>query len=153
MALQINKDFNRSANIHYFAAAVFPFAWGLMAFFCFCVVADSTYYGTLVCTVDGQPFHGIWHFVKTLFNPLAMPYFKAEGRLIVTPYNNFMYNLNMDNLAQHGVHARYTHLLVNLPLLFGPLVVFGALAFPALLNKIKRTNTQESTHFIYGKCC
>ena len=33
------------------------------------------------------------------------------------------YNLDHDHLQAHGLHPRATHALVNLPLLFGPLVV------------------------------
>lgn len=39
--------------------------------------------------------------------------------------NNFLYNSDSANLAQHGVHPRYQHFLVNLPQLLGP-------AFPLL---------------------
>lgn len=43
--------------------------------------------------------------------------------IIVTPLNNLLYNTNTDNLALHGLHPRYTHLLVNLPQLLGPAVL------------------------------
>ena len=39
----------------------------------------------------------------------------------VAPFNFVMYNLVPGNVASHGEHPRYTHLLVNLPLLLGPL--------------------------------
>jgi hypothetical protein len=39
----------------------------------------------------------------------------------VAPYNFIMYNAVPGNVASHGTHPRYTHFLVNLPLLFGPL--------------------------------
>lgn len=38
----------------------------------------------------------------------------------VTPLNNILYNSNFNNLTSHGYHPYYTHLLVNLPLMFGP---------------------------------
>lgn len=40
--------------------------------------------------------------------------------LTVTPLNNVLYNSNFDNLASHGYHPYYTHLLVNFPLALGP---------------------------------
>ncbi|XP_041348978.1 GPI mannosyltransferase 4-like [Gigantopelta aegis] len=46
------------------------------------------------------------------------------GRFKLTPLNFFDYNRNPDNLSEHGTHPRYLNILVNLPLLFGPLVVF-----------------------------
>ncbi|KAK9318433.1 Alg9-like mannosyltransferase family-domain-containing protein [Lipomyces starkeyi] len=39
---------------------------------------------------------------------------------VLTPLNNFMYNFRPENLAKHGLHPRYTHILVNLPQLLGP---------------------------------
>jgi phosphatidylinositol glycan class Z len=39
---------------------------------------------------------------------------------VITPLNNFLYNSSKDNLAQHGLHPWYQHLLVNLPQLLGP---------------------------------
>ena len=38
----------------------------------------------------------------------------------ITPLNNLLYNSDSSNLASHGLHPRYNHLLVNLPLLLGP---------------------------------
>ncbi|KAF1947048.1 hypothetical protein EJ02DRAFT_489502 [Clathrospora elynae] len=39
---------------------------------------------------------------------------------VITPLNNFRYNSVSENLAQHGIHPRYQHALVNLPQLLGP---------------------------------
>lgn len=39
---------------------------------------------------------------------------------VITPLNNFLYNSDATNLAQHGIHPRYQHFLVNLPQLLGP---------------------------------
>ena len=38
------------------------------------------------------------------------------------PLRSLLYNLSPTNLATHGLHPRYTHLLVNLPMLLGPAV-------------------------------
>ncbi|KAJ3118417.1 hypothetical protein HDU96_001935 [Phlyctochytrium bullatum] len=35
--------------------------------------------------------------------------------------NNVRYNMDIGNLAEHGLHSRWLHAVVNLPLLFGPL--------------------------------
>lgn len=42
---------------------------------------------------------------------------------IITPWNAFLYNSSSENLKNHGLHPRYTHALINLPLLFGPLTI------------------------------
>ena len=39
---------------------------------------------------------------------------------IITPINNILYNSNTSNLAQHGIHPHYQHILINLPQLLGP---------------------------------
>lgn len=39
---------------------------------------------------------------------------------VITPLNNLMYNISPSNLAQHGLHPWYQHVLVNIPLLLGP---------------------------------
>lgn len=41
-------------------------------------------------------------------------------RPVITPLNNFKYNSVTENLAQHGLHPWYQHLLANIPLLLGP---------------------------------
>lgn len=53
---------------------------------------------------------------------------------IVTPLNNFLYNFDTSNLAKHGLHPYYQHLVVNLPQLLG-------VAFPLHLLSFRR-NTQ-----------
>ncbi|KAI1456757.1 GPI mannosyltransferase 4 [Annulohypoxylon moriforme] len=42
---------------------------------------------------------------------------------VITPFNNLQYNILPSNLAEHGLHPWYQHILVNLPLLIGPAVV------------------------------
>ncbi|KAH6661410.1 GPI mannosyltransferase 4 [Truncatella angustata] len=39
---------------------------------------------------------------------------------VVTPWNNLRYNMSPANLAQHGLHPWYQHMLVNIPMLLGP---------------------------------
>ncbi|POR34850.1 GPI mannosyltransferase 4 [Tolypocladium paradoxum] len=42
---------------------------------------------------------------------------------VITPLNNLLYNSSIENLAQHGLHPWYQHLLGNLPQLLGPAAV------------------------------
>jgi phosphatidylinositol glycan class Z len=68
--------------------------------------------------------------LATLFFAIAIDTeFYTEGRVtwatlfshpVITPLNNLRYNLQSSNLAIHGVHPRYQHLLFNLPQLLGP---------------------------------
>ncbi len=49
------------------------------------------------------------------------------GHLTFTPLNSYRYNADPANLAQHGLHPRWTHAAVNMPMMFGPLVALGML--------------------------
>ncbi len=59
----------------------------------------------------------------------------AQGSILVTPFNSFLYNMQYDNLALHGIHSRLTHLLVNMPMLYN--VGFVCLLFSSI-GSIKR---------------
>jgi Alg9-like mannosyltransferase family len=39
----------------------------------------------------------------------------------ITPWNALLYNSKVENLQDHGLHPRWTHALVNMFLLYGPL--------------------------------
>ncbi|EGR52265.1 glycosyltransferase family 22 [Trichoderma reesei QM6a] len=41
---------------------------------------------------------------------------------VITPLNNLVYNSSPENLALHGLHPWYQHLVANLPQLIGPAV-------------------------------
>lgn len=43
---------------------------------------------------------------------------------VVTPFNFFMYNSVTSNLESHGHHPCYVHLFFNMPLLFGPMLIY-----------------------------
>ncbi|KAI0127613.1 glycosyltransferase family 22 protein [Xylariales sp. AK1849] len=51
---------------------------------------------------------------------------------VVTPWNNLQYNMSPANLATHGVHPWYQHILVNIPMLIGPAA--GLLCFQPQLS-------------------
>lgn len=42
---------------------------------------------------------------------------------VITPLNNLVYNISPSNLAQHGIHPWYQHILFNLPQLIGPAAI------------------------------
>jgi len=48
---------------------------------------------------------------------------KFFGKFTIAPLNNFLYNMKTDNVAEHGLHPRVTHVLVNFPMLFLPLLL------------------------------
>ncbi|XP_052104867.1 GPI mannosyltransferase 4-like [Mytilus californianus] len=66
--------------------------------------------------------------------------------VVITPYNFLLYNMNPLNLAEHGIHPRYLHFIVNLPLLFGPLTL---LIYKKLLHLSVLLWRQEKFHKSY----
>lgn len=47
------------------------------------------------------------------------------SNFVATPWNFIKYNTNPKNLAQHGLHPRYLHAAINIPLLFNILGLLG----------------------------
>ena len=56
----------------------------------------------------------------------------SMNNFVVTPLNFIKYNTITENLRQHGLHPRYVHFLINIPLLFNVLGVIGL----SLLTKL-----------------
>ena len=56
-------------------------------------------------------------------------------QIVVTPHNFITYNLDWRNLREHGIHPRYTHFLVNIPLLFNVLGISGIIGFLNILYR------------------
>lgn len=54
------------------------------------------------------------------YNPNEPFYSTLLFSPVITPLNNLLYNSSTSNLAQHGLHPRYQHFLVNLFELLGP---------------------------------
>ena len=125
------------------ASYIISLVLGIITFTVFCITADSVYYGALSITLDGQPFTDVNQFISTLFNPVSLIDVRAEGNLIVTPINNLLYNMNVNNLQQHGIHSRYTHFLINLPLLFGPLAIQTFLESPSIIKRAVSDNNRR----------
>ncbi|KAI1344283.1 GPI mannosyltransferase 4 [Xylariaceae sp. FL0016] len=59
----------------------------------------------------------------SFYTPHSISWFDLYRNPVITPWNNLRYNMQPENLAEHGLHPWYQHLLVNLPLLIGPAVV------------------------------
>lgn len=54
------------------------------------------------------------------YSPAPLTWADLIFRPVITPLNNLMYNISPSNLAQHGLHPWYQHLLGNIPMLLGP---------------------------------
>ncbi|KAI0156640.1 glycosyltransferase family 22 protein [Hypoxylon sp. FL1284] len=58
----------------------------------------------------------------SFYTPRSISWVDLYRDPVITPFNNLRYNLSSSNLAEHGLHPWYQHLLGNLPLLIGPAV-------------------------------
>ncbi|KAJ9154716.1 Mannosyltransferase [Pleurostoma richardsiae] len=57
------------------------------------------------------------------YTPHPLSWMDLIRHPVFTPLNNLLYNVSPENLAKHGLHPWYQHLLVNLPQLIGPTAV------------------------------
>jgi len=97
------------------------------------IFTDSIYFGDIT-------FKKLWH--------LSMNYTDWK----VAPFNFVMYNLVPGNIVEHGEHPRYTHTLVNLPVLLGPLApVFLLTVAQFFLDMCYQPwNKKPSVRTVYG---
>jgi phosphatidylinositol glycan class Z len=77
----------------------------------------------LIILVDSLYFNSIsvWELLAS-DQPLQL---LLSMKVHITPWNHMRYNMDHDNLADHGLHPHYLHALVNAPLLFGPLYLLS----------------------------
>ncbi|KAK3594890.1 hypothetical protein CHS0354_020550 [Potamilus streckersoni] len=108
----------------------------LVTFCIFCTL-DSVYYGKFT-------FESLTHDINDCLFIHSNKYqcFKEIlASFVITPRNFIKYNVKGDNLIKHGLHPFYLHLVVNLPLLFGPLVYF---TLTVLFSRVKYVFTRTA---------
>ncbi|XP_060070644.1 GPI mannosyltransferase 4-like [Ylistrum balloti] len=93
---------------------------GFLLSFVIFVFVDSVYFNPQILSTVKSDFENCQSSRKDYVMCLKDTITKY---VIVTPWNFIRYNTKRDNLAQHGIHPWYVHLLVNMPLLFGPMCV------------------------------
>lgn len=54
---------------------------------------------------------------------------------VVTPLNFIRYNIDPQNTGQHGIHPKYLHILINIPLLYNILGVVSILSFASMIYR------------------
>lgn len=57
------------------------------------------------------------------------------NNFVVTPLNFIRYNIDPQNTAQHGIHPKYLHILINIPLLYNILGVVSILSFVSMIYR------------------
>lgn len=129
-----------------------PFAFGIVFISAICVIIDSLYFGTLKLIDNGVVLtkHHIFEFLS---NPITLLKVEWQGNLIFTPLNNILYNLDSNNLSEHGLHPRYLH-IYNFTLLFGPLVLLTMKDLNVSFNYMRFTAKKRyKTVIIYSGLC
>ncbi|KAI8374421.1 Alg9-like mannosyltransferase family-domain-containing protein [Radiomyces spectabilis] len=126
------------------------FLFGGLTVAAFCVVADSLYYGSLKLTAGSVHMDTLHKLLDFILHPSQWTQLAYEGTLSWTPLNNLLYNLKTENLAQHGIHPRYVHLLVNLPMLFGPLAFVFAAKFISMIKGAKNDAQAPIIYVLLG---
>ena len=64
--------------------------------------------------------------------------------LVLTPFNALAYNSKVSNLKDHGLHPRWTHAVVNMLIMYGPLTLSTyLLVAPKLLSSVGRSFTRD----------
>ncbi|XP_060534871.1 GPI mannosyltransferase 4 [Cylas formicarius] len=93
---------SKSTIFMQFHTRILFFALCCLPTFIFFILVDSFYYGYIT-----------WGEIGVLDVSI--------NNFVVTPVNFLKYNSNSQNLAEHGLHPRFLHFLVNVPLLFNVL--------------------------------
>lgn len=57
------------------------------------------------------------------------------NNFVVTPLNFIKYNINPQNTGQHGVHPKYVHILVNVPMLYNVLGIVTVCSFGLMVYR------------------
>lgn len=70
----------------------------------------------------------------------------ALKNVYLTPWNAFRYNSSVGNLSDHGLHPRITHLLVNFPMLYGPLAIIFIIFPFGIATRKGEVQSEEGRH-------
>ncbi|PIA17675.1 hypothetical protein COEREDRAFT_96592 [Coemansia reversa NRRL 1564] len=105
-------------------SGVFWFAFSGLATALIIVIVDSLYYRSLHLSFTNGRLH-------------------LSGTMTFAPLNNILYNTDRTNLAVHGIHPWYNHILLSMPVLFGPLY-FLAIAKAGMFISLSNSRTNAS---------
>lgn len=64
------------------------------------------------------------------------------NNFVSTPWNFIKYNLDAKKTAEHGIHPKYVHFIVNIPLLYNVLGIVTIVSFAYLLIRFLRAEYQ-----------
>lgn len=107
---------SRTVGFWHFHIRIFMFIISGIPTIIFMILSDSFYYGYLTLGEISKLDIGMKNFV-------------------VTPVNFLKYNSATSNLAKHGLHSRWFHFIVNVPLLYNILGIIGFIIFIKMISR------------------
>ncbi|KAG0347834.1 alpha 1,2 mannosyltransferase [Podila humilis] len=151
MFLYLNWTIVKSENrswvkcIGNFILACLPLALGIGIMSCVAIIVDSIFFEKLLLfnKLNNTPI-----LFLELFDPKMWTKIGFRGSITVTMLNNLLYNMDSDNLAQHGLHPRFFHLVLNYPVLFANLAYLGA---KSLFEKARLGQWTSQSKLVTGK--
>lgn len=121
-----NRSYNSTMSGHWLGALIslgifnrvtFPafliFPLLSVVYHCF----KSSWKSFIIAGLSALFYSGLIIFFDTLA-------FGNNSSLVIAPLNNLLYNMDESNLSSHGLHHRWMHILVNVPMICGPLLLF-----------------------------
>lgn len=84
-----------------------------------------------------------WYFGYLTWDEILQGQIRIDKNFVVTPYNFIQYNAHTSNLANHGLHPRITHLLINIPVLFNVLGIAALIALCSIILRVLRRRLSE----------
>ena len=113
------------------------------------------FYTLLLHHHHSSSFRSIWKRVMTsmigfigtsiLWISMDTNYYNKKDQIQITPWNAFQYNRQVSNLQHHGIHPHYLHLVVNMPLLYGPLALYFYYTELNPFLSVPQTTTTKTT--------
>jgi hypothetical protein len=104
------------------------------------VVADSRFYSSRrIDNVGNVTISG------TPISPYGNSTFSTLSSLVLTPYNALAYNSQVSNLEDHGLHPRWTHAVVNMFILYGPMALTAYLSMVGSSSSLRLRSSKTSS--------
>ena len=111
------------------------------------VVGDSLYYRTTLTEFNNRMYTCVEN--KHQQNMMMCVWNTVTHSVAITPFNFILYNIQGINLAKHGLHPFYLHIIVNMPLLYGILyLLFMYNIYRYFANAIYFNNTCWLSMFV-----
>ncbi|KAF9358569.1 alpha 1,2 mannosyltransferase [Mortierella sp. AD094] len=151
--VSFNQKKSLLSGLSQFTLTCIPLALGIGLMSAFAILIDSIYFGKLVIYNRKDDLN--FSLFQLLFtSPLDWINLSYRGSFTVTMINNLQYNMDVNNLAEHGLHPRYLHLLLNFPVLFVSLGIIGLITvFQKLKARQLRSDSKLVTALTYSGIC